>query len=897
MVKKVITCMIFICTVQLIAQKKAEFGKIRLTKVTGEQRKSAPQSVLYSKLNTTSGIELRTVKTDTDKLKNAHTTYQQYYRGIKVELGKIKVHQKNGNITSYNGAFYDMESVNTSPKISKRNAIAIAAQYFNNTNVFWLAEDGISKENTPSVELVILPNRRESVLNLAYKIGVGTSKPELKMGSLYIDATNGTVLKFKNQVFSCFHEDHENHEAHTTHTTANNYVERAPNTTDLATGNATTVYSSSQSIETYLDGSAYILYDETRANTGSGHLAGSTAKYGIATVNFNHTDALEDYSNGDVVTEFEDNDNTWTATEMSSDEDQYALDAHWGATLVYDYWNNEHGRESYDGANSALVSYVHFDTNHTNAAWISFTNNRGFMVYGDGALSFTPLTNLDVVAHEIGHGVQNNTSDLDYELESGALNEGLSDIWAMVIDDYANNNYGQSKNSSLINDENGGGTIRSMSNPNAYLQPDTYGGTYWYDVENCTPNGTTNDYCGVHTNSGVLNYMFYVLVNGGSGTNDIGDSFSVTGIGMDYAAAIMYRMQSVYLTSTSDFEDARTGAIQSAIDLFGECSSAEEAVTNAFYAVGVGAAFERTYAVVTTDPTDVTAEVDENAEFTIEGTDFSSVTWSVNDGNGWNTVENNEVYSGATTTTLTLTGVDTSYNGFQFRANVESICGETDESEIATLSVIAYTAIPDANFEAALSAYDDEAGDGRVPTNNINTITRLDVRGKNISDLTGIEDFTALEQLIVFSNNLTTLDLSNNTALVSLSASDNNLTSVNLGTNTDYAWLLLHDNNISSIDVTDFSTLQFFTMNNNPITSLDLSTNSGLQYFYATGCNLTSLNLQNGNNGNISQIQLTDNPLLFCVLVDDAADSTTNWTQIDEQTTFSDTTIGSILKI
>ena len=80
-----------------------------------------------------------------------------------------------------------------------------------------------------------------------------------------------------------------------------------------------------------------------------------------------------------------------------------------------------------------------------------------------------------------------------------------------------------------------------MENPNIAFCPDTYGGTYWIN-----PGGP--DLGGVHTNSSVQNFWFYLLSVGGTGVNDNGDSYSVTGIGIDDAAKIAYRNLTVYLT-------------------------------------------------------------------------------------------------------------------------------------------------------------------------------------------------------------------------------------------------------------------------------------------------------------------------------------------------------------
>jgi bacillolysin len=114
-------------------------------------------------------------------------------------------------------------------------------------------------------------------------------------------------------------------------------------------------------------------------------------------------------------------------------------------------------------------------------------------------------------------------------------------------------------------------------------QPAYYRGQYWY-------TGTA-DNGGVHTNSGVLNHWYYILAVGKSGTNEGGNSYSVTGVGIDAAAKITYRMESVYMVASSTYSQARSYSIQAATDLYGAGSAQVIAVTNAWYAVGVGAAY------------------------------------------------------------------------------------------------------------------------------------------------------------------------------------------------------------------------------------------------------------------------------------------------------------------
>lgn len=122
--------------------------------------------------------------------------------------------------------------------------------------------------------------------------------------------------------------------------------------------------------------------------------------------------------------------------------------------------------------------------------------------------------------------------------------------------------------------------FRSMEYPKAYGCPDTYHGLYWDPGQE------------VHTNSGVQNYWFYLLCEGGSGVNDLGNSYSVNAIGRDKAAQIAYRSLTEYLSPSSNYADARDYSIQAAIDLFGDCSPEVVTVTDAWYAVGVGTLFD-----------------------------------------------------------------------------------------------------------------------------------------------------------------------------------------------------------------------------------------------------------------------------------------------------------------
>ncbi|MEQ8323739.1 MAG: M4 family metallopeptidase [Vicingaceae bacterium] len=318
---------------------------------------------------------------------------------------------------------------------------------------------------------------------------------------------------------------------------------------------------------------------------------------------------------------------------------RYATDAHWGAEQVYDYYLSKHSRNSIDGNGFPLVSYVHYGQNYNNAFW-----NGQAMHYGDGNGSSLPYTTLDICGHEVSHGLTSNTAGLIYSYESGALNESFSDIFGCAIEIYAKPD--PTKN--WLMGEDRGSHIRSMVNPNQRFDPDTYLGDFWFT--GAADNG------GVHTNSGVQNYWFYLLTNGGSGTNDINNAFSVTGLGITKAESIAFRNLVTYLTQSSDYSDARFYSAQAAIDLYGPCSPELEATIDAWYAVGVGSAYlpgvVSDFTATRTSICALPAQVD----FTnLSNINAQTYVWDFGDGQTSTTENPSHIYRNAGNYTVKLT--------------------------------------------------------------------------------------------------------------------------------------------------------------------------------------------------------------------------------------------------
>jgi Leucine-rich repeat (LRR) protein len=181
-----------------------------------------------------------------------------------------------------------------------------------------------------------------------------------------------------------------------------------------------------------------------------------------------------------------------------------------------------------------------------------------------------------------------------------------------------------------------------------------------------------------------------------------------------------------------------------------------------------------------------------------------------------------------------------------------------NEAECEALNT---TAIPDTNFEQALIdlGYDTAPINGSVPTANISGVTSLNVINKNISSLTGIEDFTALIFLNCYDNQLISLDVSTNTALTNLGCDSNQLTSLDVSANTALTYLDCYNNQLTSLDVSTNTALTNLYCFSNQLTSLDVSTNTALTNLYCFSNQLTSLDVS--TNTALTYFRCDDNQL------------------------------------
>jgi Zn-dependent metalloprotease/plastocyanin len=557
---------------------------------TGQQFSKDGKEFLKNKLSLPNDFDLNEINSTNDKF-GKHVKYQFTYKKIPIAGYVFGIQMDENKVLSANGYYkIPKEKANKDQAlISEEKALSKALDYVNAKIYLWETD---VNQNKPESKLFYI--EKEGELVLVYQFDIYSEEP-LSRQYVYVNAETGEVEKTTERI----------------HIYTN------------ATGTAVTKYQGTKTIKTDLNGGTYRLRENSRGS-------------GIETYDLNNSTS---YSS---AVDFTDADNYWNTT---ANQDNAAYDAHFGSEATYDYYFNKFGRNSIDGAGFALKSYIHYSSGYVNAFW---DGNR--MTYGDGdGSSYTALTSIDIVAHEITHGLTEHTSNLNYSYESGALNESFSDIFGTAIDFYANPttaNYLMGDQISVS-----GTPFRSMINPNMYDQPDTYHGAYWYTG--------SDDNGGVHYNSGVQNYWFYLLCVGGNGTNDIGNTFSVSPIGMDKAAAIAYKTLTVYLTPSSQYADARYFSIQSAIDLYGECSPEVINVTNAWYAVGVGAAYSNAVVANYMVSQNYFCTYPATVQFTNSSVNASTYIWNFGDGTSSTLPNPIHTYNtiGNYTVTLISTGV------------------------------------------------------------------------------------------------------------------------------------------------------------------------------------------------------------------------------------------------
>lgn len=471
-------------------------------------------------------------------------TYQQLHNAIPVEGAIYKVRENKTKIDAFGFAAKKLP-VNSNYKINATTALQNALKTVNAKQYIWeskklgvLVNKKISTK--PQGELVYVGPEFSSELKeyyLAWKYDIYATNPQSSQ-TIYVDANSGkTILTID--------------------------LNRDVNFPGQNSGKGKGRYSGD------------VVFNTTQYADGY-RLEALQGKYKVPviTLNMNHANQASD----EVITDFIDEDNIWNELH-NKNHDEAAIDIHWGMQKTIDYYAEKFNRNSVDNNGMEVIGLAHLGNNVDNASWTG-----GWAQFGDG-INNSPFVGLGITAHELTHAVTQFSAALIYRGESGAINESFSDIFGVSVEFYAGK--GKKENIWMLGNEMyQHGSMRNMANPKAQNQPDTYGGKNW-----ANPANINYDNGGVHINSGITNYWFYLLCEGGQGINDLNNSYDVKAIGITKAEKIAYITLTEYLSTSSNFSDMRQASLMATEDLYGLGSEEYKQVTNAWYAIGIGTAF------------------------------------------------------------------------------------------------------------------------------------------------------------------------------------------------------------------------------------------------------------------------------------------------------------------
>ena len=485
--------------------------------------------------------ELRVVRTREDAMLEGrvHERASQYHGGVRVFGADVARQLDRGQLVSAFGRLYDAIEVDTAARITAEDARAIVER-----------RSGAVLGASRQPELVILPF--EAGFRLVWRLRAASGSD---IRQYFIDARDGAI--------------------------ALEYSDRKTQLAQGAVGTARGVLGDEKKISVSPNAAGFVTSDPLRPPSLRTYDMRGDWRRVISFLN-----GATELATSDLAA---DTDNDWT--------DGAVGDAHVYTGWTYDYFFKRFNRRGLDDQNIAIVSLVHparrievFDLFEEIPDFYlnAFYAGDGVMVYGVGlpggitvggqAVDFFSGA-LDIVAHELTHGVTDYTSGLIYENESGALNEAFSDIMATGAEFYFQRTGTGSMEADYLIGEDviRPGGIRSMSNPAAFGDPDHYSRRFTGEDDNG----------GVHINSSIPNHAFYLAIEGGTNRTS---GAAVTGVGAanrEQIERVFYRAFTQMLPSAATFSLARAATLQAARDLYGSGSAPERAVQQAWSAVGV----------------------------------------------------------------------------------------------------------------------------------------------------------------------------------------------------------------------------------------------------------------------------------------------------------------------
>ncbi|HOY07240.1 MAG TPA: M4 family metallopeptidase [Saprospiraceae bacterium] len=513
--------------------------------------------------------EFTVTNVKTDAQGNTHVRMQQVFRGVPVYGGEMIAHTQNGAFDMLNGRYYPTPALeNVTPALDAARAveqvkITIGTDKVKNT---WTAEELQIIGGQPfTSELVVYhAGRKLNAERLAWHI---VAYPNLMSREVYfVDAATGEIIHHFDNTCNVAGHRHGKSEVESAKcevvSAKSEGVSAEPEDGALVDGpvtaTGTDLLGVSRSFGAWQSGSQIVLEDASKFmfNNSASSMPNDPVGALITVDALNTSPENQSGFNYTLITS---NSTTFNNTT--------AVSGHWNSIKSYDYFKNTFNRNSIDGAGGNIIAFVNVSegdgSSMENAYW-----NGAAMWYGNGGSIFKKLARgLDVGGHEMTHGVVEKTANLEYQDESGALNESFADVFGVMIDrDDWNIGEDVMQNGATPNN-----VLRSMSDPHN-------GGTslsqwYWQPNHTNEQYGGNEDNGGVHINSGIPNHAFYLFAN-------------ASGVGKDKAEQVYYKALDDYLVKSSQFIDARIAVIQAATDLYG--STVANAAASAFAQVGIG---------------------------------------------------------------------------------------------------------------------------------------------------------------------------------------------------------------------------------------------------------------------------------------------------------------------
>ena len=447
----------------------------------------------------------------------AHLRFSQYYKGIPVWPAELIVHfRKNDTFGLLNGAYIHTpkKSLLTKPVVTKNQAETAALATFHPR----------TEHISPSVTSdLIIYSSDDQTPALAWKCIVEQNAMEKWL--VVVDALTGEILSHYSLI------EH-----------------------GAVSGSGIDLSQQVHPLNIWQQGAKYALIDTSKQMFQPGSVTPGRFPDPNTTIGAIFTLDLHNQNpeqNSTIQYILSSNANAdWLADGVSA--------AH-NLALVYDYYQNHHHRNAIDGRGGSMISIVRVGSNYDNAFW-----SGQAMFFGD-AEPFAGA--LDVVGHELTHGVTQYTANLVYKNQSGALNEAMSDIFGEMVE--AANTGGQPDwlMGSLPLQQ----PFRDMKDPH---NPNTIGAPYPAHMNEYVQ--TDQDNGGVHINSSIINHAYYLIA---AGLQDA--------IGITDAEQIFYRALTMHLVANSQFIDCRMAAINAASELFGQDSAQVKAIGEGFDAVGI----------------------------------------------------------------------------------------------------------------------------------------------------------------------------------------------------------------------------------------------------------------------------------------------------------------------